>query len=263
MSDDLLDRATRALARETDAAADHGDATLTGILDALEDAETKRVPQRRRAFVGWAAAAALALAIFTGGPTAWAWSVEVVRSMFVPADPAPTEPAPVDVAAPVPTVPRPLSAAPTSPTPLPPEALPLAPPSPAPSVTPEPTRAGPPEATPLRSHARGSRANGASPAPAPLEEPSLDPAVRAERELFERAHRLHFGGAGREAALGAWNDYLGAYPDGRYVPEARYNRALTLVRLGRMAAARRALEDLSRVGYRTSEVRALLEATAP
>src|SRR4051794_15465284 len=58
-----------------------------------------------------------------------------------------------------------------------------------------------------------------------------------ERLAYERAHRDHFFGDAPAAALSAWDAYLSAYPRGTFAPEARYNRALCLVRLARFAAA--------------------------
>jgi hypothetical protein len=56
---------------------------------------------------------------------------------------------------------------------------------------------------------------------------------------------------------------LRAYPRGHYALEARYNRALTLVRLGRTEEASRALRPFAEGtshGYRQAEASALLEA---
>ncbi|HJL16896.1 MAG TPA: hypothetical protein RMH99_14625, partial [Sandaracinaceae bacterium LLY-WYZ-13_1] len=98
-------------------------------------------------------------------------------------------------------------------------------------------------------------ARGARPAPPRGDDP--------ETRLFSEAHRTHFGEGGPAAALAAWDRYLGAHPHGRYEPEARYNRALTLVRLGRLEAARAVLETFARGrfdGYRRAEARDLVEA---
>ncbi|MEM1414293.1 MAG: hypothetical protein AAGH15_05315, partial [Myxococcota bacterium] len=111
-----------------------------------------------------------------------------------------------------------------------------------------------------------ARRPAVAPEPAPTEvtgaPPTSDDAPSvAERESFERAHRLHLARESGEA-LGAWNAYLRAYPRGRFAPEARYNRALTLIRLGRHDAARRALTPLAATpeGYRAAEAARLLEA---
>ena len=51
-------------------------------------------------------------------------------------------------------------------------------------------------------------------------------------------------------ALAAWDAYLAGYPRGTFAPEARYNRALCLARLGRFASAAEALRPFAtgRVG---------------
>lgn len=69
----------------------------------------------------------------------------------------------------------------------------------------------------------------------------------------------------RDAALAivAWDNYLASYPSGQFAPEARYNRALTLVRLGRREEARDALRPFAEAdpgGYRREEARKLLDA---
>jgi hypothetical protein len=81
--------------------------------------------------------------------------------------------------------------------------------------------------------------------------------------LYKEAHRLHFVERNAAAALRAWDDYLRADPRGRFATEAHYNRALCLVRLGRSAEARSALDAFARGafgGYRKTEARALLDA---
>jgi hypothetical protein len=85
----------------------------------------------------------------------------------------------------------------------------------------------------------------------------------AEESAYEAAHRAHFAERDPAKALLGWDAYLSAYPDGRYSLEARYNRALTLVRLGRSEEARAALEPFAdgRFGtYRRTEASDLLSA---
>jgi hypothetical protein len=80
--------------------------------------------------------------------------------------------------------------------------------------------------------------------------------------LYRTAHRLHFATRDAAGALAAWDAYLAADPGGAFALEARYNRALCLVRLRRFAEARRALipfADGTLGGYRRSEARALLD----
>ncbi|HEY8073789.1 MAG TPA: hypothetical protein VIF62_06765 [Labilithrix sp.] len=99
-----------------------------------------------------------------------------------------------------------------------------------------------------------------SPAPAPAPPPSApDP----EDRTFRRAHEAHFAVHDWNAALADWDAYLAAYPNGRFVPEARYNRAIALVRLGRRDEARAALRPFADGAfgtYRQSEARQLLDA---
>jgi hypothetical protein len=86
-----------------------------------------------------------------------------------------------------------------------------------------------------------------------------------QARLYAEAHRAHFVDGDPSSALRAWNAYLAAAPEGTFAPEAHYNRALTLVRLGRLAEARRELEPFARGaygGYRTREAAALLDAIA-
>ncbi|HTB77326.1 MAG TPA: hypothetical protein VK762_28975 [Polyangiaceae bacterium] len=86
-----------------------------------------------------------------------------------------------------------------------------------------------------------------------------------QARLYAEAHRAHFVDGDPSSALRAWNAYLAAAPEGTFAPEAHYNRAVTLVRLGRLAEARRELEPFARGaygGYRTREAAALLDAIA-
>jgi TolA-binding protein len=83
----------------------------------------------------------------------------------------------------------------------------------------------------------------------------------ADDQAFARAHTLHFHGADPAAALAAWDDYLRAFPSGRFAPEARYNRAIDLLKLGRNGEARDALQpfaDGAFGSYRRDEARAIL-----
>jgi hypothetical protein len=79
---------------------------------------------------------------------------------------------------------------------------------------------------------------------------------------FDERHRAHFVDQGWPRALARWDTYLRETPRGRFVPEARYSRALALIRMARYAEARRALEPFSGNslgGYRQREAKALLE----
>ncbi|HVU05690.1 MAG TPA: tetratricopeptide repeat protein [Polyangiaceae bacterium] len=96
---------------------------------------------------------------------------------------------------------------------------------------------------------------GAAP-PAPEKE---DTAIA----LYRTARKLHFVDQNPAAALRAWEAYLAADPSGPLSVDARYDRALCLVRLGRTAEAKTALAPFAagKFGsYRQSEAKALLDA---
>ncbi|MRG98389.1 tetratricopeptide repeat protein [Polyangium spumosum] len=98
-----------------------------------------------------------------------------------------------------------------------------------------------------------------APAVAAAQAPRVDP----DDALYRAAHQAHFVTRDPAAALSAWDAYLRAAPRGRFAPEAHYNRALCLVRLGRTAEAERTLELFatgSFGGYRKAEAKALLDA---
>jgi hypothetical protein len=89
--------------------------------------------------------------------------------------------------------------------------------------------------------------------------------VQAARELalYRSAHRAHFQHRDWHAAVLAWERYLAEAPRGRFTLEARYNRALALVRLGRYGEAAAALYPFAEGaygGYRREDARALLDA---
>jgi TolA-binding protein len=91
---------------------------------------------------------------------------------------------------------------------------------------------------------------------------SIRSSAAPEAEAYGRAHRAHFVDDAPARALAAWDDYLAAYPTGVFAPEARYNRALCLLRLGRFGAAAHALHPFAsdaHDGYRRTEARLLLD----
>jgi tetratricopeptide (TPR) repeat protein len=67
--------------------------------------------------------------------------------------------------------------------------------------------------------------------------------------LYAEAHHLHFVEQNPARALLAWDRYLSAAPAGEFALEARYNRAVCLVRLGRNEQALSALEPFARGDY--------------
>jgi len=111
----------------------------------------------------------------------------------------------------------------------------------------------------------------ASEMPAAREVPPAPPPLAAKpratgpdaRALYRAAHQAHFADLDPARALTAWDAYLTAFPGGTFALEARYNRALCLIRLDRSAEARLALEPFARGdhgAYRRAEAAALLEA---
>jgi hypothetical protein len=121
-----------------------------------------------------------------------------------------------------------------------------------------PARAAPSAALPATANRPVDEASSAS-----HREPSIED--EASR-LYAAAHHAHFVDRDPPAALRAWDAFLAFAPDDALAPEARYNRALTLVRLDRRADARLALEPFARGAYgqyRVREARALLDALSP
>ena len=105
----------------------------------------------------------------------------------------------------------------------------------------------------------------ATPEPPPALESSPSVALEADPTLeqFRVAQRLQFSRHDCGAALPAWDAYLRAAPTGALAPDARWNRTLCLVKLGRLAEARRELEAFAagaEDGYRQNDARKLLAA---
>lgn len=269
---DLLARAARAL-RE----AHTGERAGSGFTRARVMNAVHR--ERRRRILRWAVVSPLASVLLVG--SAWAqstgqWPVlwNAVASVFVAAPEAP--------AAPPPRAPSSLRAnerrdareAPAAPEAADEAAAPDAgdatPVAPAPPERVERAEREPPErarrATRARRPRRAEPSSARAPqAPAtPSREAPPEPVPERDRELsrFRAAHDLHFQGRAQDA-ISAYADYLREFPDGRFVPEARYATALDQIKLGNQAAAREALAPFAAGrfgGYRQKEARELLEA---
>jgi len=158
-----------------------------------------------------------------------------------------------------------------SPDQMPPEVAALAAPA-APEVAAPPAPAAPPAGELAMSvDPRPTRVEPPPPEIVPPRRPAAPPAPRRApappvEVLYRRAHDLHFHGGDPAVALAAWDAYLAAEPAGRFSVEARYNRALLLVRLGRYADARAQLAPFARGamagGYRQTEAEQLIERLA-
>jgi RNA polymerase sigma-70 factor (ECF subfamily) len=103
----------------------------------------------------------------------------------------------------------------------------------------------------------------------PIDVPEAAPEIHRaappelESPAYARAHEEHFVEHDHAAALEAWDAYLAAFPRGRFALEARYNRAICLVRIGRLEEAKSALAPFASGalnGYRQAEAAKLLAA---
>ncbi len=236
MTDDLLKAATRALHEET---ADDGDGRFTRarVMASLHQGKVKR--RTRLALV-------LPLAACLAAGTAWGAATGRLPAMFhavgqlVGYSSKPKQPGSLS------RNPAPASAKPN--------AAPLAeavPPLPV-AATPEPAPVNNLEPTKVE------------PGPYVKPTPALGSSASfqdADGDLYRLAHEVHFGNHDYAQALSGWNAYLQSAPGGRFATEARYNRAICLLRLGRDAEARQALEPFAsgKQGYRQNEARQLLD----
>jgi hypothetical protein len=189
----------------------------------------------------WLAAAA-ALMIMLGGSTAWAYWTGRLET-WMGEVPAATD-------APVPTPPAPVTTVHAQEAPTPPIT----------AIAPEPV--APPDTVHEVSIPADVVASEEEPEVV-IGEPERTPVDPRERAAYRAAHTLHFESHDPAHAIEAWDSYLAAYPSGRFALEARYNRALCLVRLGRTSEAREALGPFvagTHGGYRQQEATELVQA---
>jgi hypothetical protein len=270
---DILGQAARALREAHTGEREGSGFTRARIMVALHR-------ERRRRLFRWVVLSPLASLLVVG--SAWAQStgqwpvvwraVASVLAFTGVERPRPPTPGPAPRAVPERSSPAPLHQAAEAPSlaPAGPETPPAA--SDVAPVTAPPELATAPQTAPTvprSAHARrpprvAPRASQAAP-PATVGEAPAQPESKpdADLALFRLAHDLHVAGRQSRAAIAAYDDYLAAFPNGRFVPEARYNRALDSIKLGDKAGARAALEAFARGAYgdyRRKEARDLLEA---
>jgi len=254
MSKDLLREATRALREVDDASELETRATRARIMSGLHQTRVRR--RTRYAFLLPIAATFVAASAWgaASGKAQLVWqSIEQFVTKTAPT-PAPKPPSAITQKSQ-----SARAAAPTLETAPPTQAAPEA--AEAPSAVTESASAAPPRTTPP---------SAALPAPSTksvvTDAHSLTPQTPEERAdptlaLYRVAHTAHFVDRDPARALVGWDAYLAAAPNGTFAPEARYNRALSLVRLGRNAEAKAALAPFATGvygSYRQSEASALL-----
>jgi len=226
MTDDILSEATRALREATEGEDASARFTRARVMASIH---------RSRARRGLRTALLVPLAAVLVGSSAWGAASgqlpaairSVVRLVVGSPELGPAAPSPVAASPAAPRV-----SAPSAPPPLEPAA-------------PEEEEPGDRDGKPtleerVPAAAPPARAELAAPRPSARRAP-LDPEGSAAYAAYRRAHEAHFVTQDAAAALVAWDEYLAVAPGGRFALEARYNRALCLVRLGRSAEARAAL----------------------
>lgn len=263
--DDDLKAAFRSVRDEYDGTNAESNSTLQRALFRT------RTRERRTRVTRWVV---LPIAAVLAASTAWAGmtgKLPAVGSLLESFHTERTPPTP-----PLPLSPQPASslaaAEPIAETPPVEVASVAAPVEPAPETAPVQEPARPTVAPSPIATARPSPSIGVAPAavdapahssePAPVAAPTAS-APDPHAALFAEAHRLHFIDRDPARALAAWDRYLVAAPNGRFAPEARYNRALALVRLGRHAEAQAELAAFASGtygSYRREEAKALLDA---
>lgn len=202
----------------------------------LEDGSTTRLRVRRsleqghgmRRHAGWV----VALLVLLVGSVSWGFATGKIQKLFASEQPKPVEKI-VVATKPAPVVVEP--ARQPEPEPVPTVVVESPPPAPAP---------------------KPARIAKVAPVPAPIVE-TISP-------LYKRAHELYFHGGDYAKALDALDDYLAQEPTGQFVVEAKYNRALCLVHLDRLADAKLALlpfaqGEVAPTGYRQSEAKMLVD----
>lgn len=84
-----------------------------------------------------------------------------------------------------------------------------------------------------------------------------------ELATFRQAHDWHFRKQQPSKAIAAYRAYIARFPQGRFVPEAKYNIAINLIKMGQREAAKAALIPFASGhydGYRQAQAQQLLQA---
>jgi len=245
MSDDeLLARSLRALRDSSDGSSPDAAVTRTRILAEASRASATR--RRRAVFYALPFAAALLVS------TAWAASTGALPRWLDGLLPprASTHAAGSSSFA----MPAPMPAPPVSPAAHDGDAE-ASPPAVTPGDLPSITAPSPPLLPPASAASASGTGRGGNQAG--------DGGSSREAAAYQAAHRAHFVDRDPVAALPAWDAYLRDFPAGAFALEARYNRGIALVRLGRHDEARAVLQPFARGevdGYRAASARQLLEA---
>jgi TolA-binding protein len=227
---DLLREATQALKDDTAEGQDDGRFTRARVMASLHQGKVKR--RTRLAFV-------LPIAACLAGGTAWGAATGKLPAVFHAIGQAVSYTA----QAPEPKAPSHALKAPATAT---------AAAEPAPQVV---------EPAPAAAEAKPEPKAVPAPSAKPLPALSSSAAFQdTDGDLYRLAHEAHFTAHDYGRALAGWDAYLRAAPRGRLATEARYNRAICLLRLGRDAEARQALEPFAsgKMGYRQTEAQQLL-----
>jgi hypothetical protein len=243
MTDDLLSRSTQALREESSGDDASAQLTRARVLGSLNEGRVRH--RTRVAFLLPIAATFAAATAFGAAGGRAERAFDAVARVFG-----------VHRSAPSVKAPRSMPNRAAAPSTAAPERAPEALAPPPPETTPAPVAVAA-SSSPVVTTATGERSR--LPTSGGAGAPTHDPAF----ELYRVAHRAHFVEHDSERALAAWNAYLLAAPGGSFAMEARYNRALCLVRLDRAAEARNALEPFAQGrygGYRKAEAQRLIDA---
>jgi hypothetical protein len=124
-----------------------------------------------------------------------------------------------------------------------------------------------PSATATREPTPAPRFVAATPTPSAAPQAATAPPVPPEPSdpqllVYREAHEAQFARGNCAEAVRGYDAYLAAAPAGALVPEARFHRAVCLVRLGRGAEARQALAPFAEGAYgkyRQEDARKLLD----